>query len=55
MDRFAALVLGLGLAAVLVLPLHLRTLGRGGQGAPQPLGTTLGVMVLQATGNAENI
>ena len=39
---------GLGLAAVLVLPLHLRTLGRGGQGAPQPLGTTFGVMLLQA-------
>ena len=39
---------GLGLAAVLVLPLHLRTLGRGGQGAPQPLDTTFGVMFLQA-------
>ena len=35
-------VLSLGLAAVLVLPLHLRTLGRGGQGSPQPLGTTFG-------------
>ena len=36
-------VLSLGLA-VLVLPLHLRTLGRGGQGSPQPLGTTLGLI-----------
>ena len=42
------LSLGLGLAAVLVLPLHLRTLGRGGQGSPQPLGTTFGVMFSQA-------
>ena len=38
---------GLGLA-VLVLPLHLRTLGRGGQGSPQPLGTTFGVIFSQA-------
>ena len=48
-------VLSLGLAAVLVLPLHLRTLGRGGQGSPQPLGTTFGIPSNVFTGNAENI